>query len=527
MTETKPFVDTLRGVLHAFFRHKGKAIAFFVIVVVGVALLTFLMPEEFRSEGKLFVRLGRENATLDPTVTLGPNPIVAVPLSRESEINSVVEILQSRALLEKVVDALGPQTVLNSSKQEAAPNGAGQEAGSWIGQTFSAGKHLLRQLSSTAGLDERERAVIEISKHIKVEAAKKSNVIDITYQGPTPKLSQSVVAALIDTYLDEHVRLNRTHGSHKFLADQTQRLQKELTRRELELRDLKDKTGLASPDVQRKLLVARIGRIEDELLHTQTARAVAKAKVGELRRKLTSLPNTQVARETSGFSNEGTDRMREQFYALQVREKEAQAKYTDNHPKMRQIHEQIAASHVILEQEEETRRQITKEPGRLHHQAQSALLSELPLLASLDAQTARLQSQLTTVRGELVELNKNEMRFSAIQREVDLLEADYRKYAANLEQTRIDQQREIQQMSNISVAQAASFEPRPVRPRKLLNLLLGVCVGAFGGLALPLVLEQFDDSLQTSDDIEGHLDLPTLATIPRLKPKQLVVNGRK
>ncbi len=86
------------------------------------------------------------------------------------------------------------------------------------------------------------------------------------------------------------------------------------------------------------------------------------------------------------------------------------------------------------------------------------------------------------------------MRIAALQREVDLLETDYRKYSANMEQARIDQQLEVQHMSNIGVVQPASYEPRPVRPRTMLNLLLGIGVGLFGGLALPLVLDQFGGS---------------------------------
>ena len=108
-----------------------------------------------------------------------------------------------------------------------------------------------------------------LDKNLEVEAAKKSTVINISYEGPTPEQCQSVVAELIDSYLDEHLRLNRTRGSHQFFADQTGRLRDELARRETELRDLKNKTGLASPDDQRQLLVVRIGRLEDDLLSTE------------------------------------------------------------------------------------------------------------------------------------------------------------------------------------------------------------------------------------------------------------------
>jgi len=534
MTRSSSSDAMVRDVYRAFVRHRRKAVLFFVAVMTGVVLFTLLCPKEYRSEGKLFLRLGRENAMLDATATLGENPIAAVPLSRENEINSVVELLQSRMLLEKVVDQLGPAAVLGRDAQAPSAEGdvaesdsaAGwvHEAGVPFAAAFSAGKGLLLQLTSSGELDDRERAVLDMAKHLKVAAAKKSNVIEVSYEGSQPRLCQAVVAKLIDVYLDEHVRLNRTRGSYDFFAEQTKHLRDDLAKKEADLRDLKNKTGLASPGDQRQIVVARIGRLEDELLHAESARAVAEAKVRQLRQRLAALPDTQVTNETSGFNNEGTDRMRDQFYALQVREKEAQARYTEDHPRMRQIREQVAASRAVLEQEERNRKQVTKEPSRLHHQAELALLTEEPLLASLQAQAGRLRTQLADVRGELGTLNENQMRLATLQREVDLLETDYRKYAVNLEQARIDRQLETQRMSNITVAQPASYEPRPVRPRKMWNLLLGLCAGLCGAVGLPLLLEQWDRLPRTPKDVEKSLDLPTLATVPRLKPRRVALN---
>ena len=441
---------------HAVRRHRTKAAVMFVSVAAGVGLFTFLTPKEYRSEAKLFVRLGRENATLDSTATLGQSPIVAVPQSRDSEINSVVEILQSRVLLEKVVDALGPTAI--------------------------------------SGQEDRERALQQLAKHLTVEAAKKSDVIRVSYQGFSPAICQSVVARLVDSYLDEHARLNRPQRSREFFAEQTRRLRSQLSRREEELRDLKDATGLASPAAQRQQMVAEIGQLRDDLFRAEAAGAESKAKVRELRRQLASLPDTQVTNETSGFGNEGTDRMREQFYALQVLEKEAQAKYSDDHPKMRQIRQQVAAARAVLEREEKNRKQVTKEPNRLRQQALAALLIEEPILASLEARAGQVKAQLVAVRGELNKLNEDEMRLATAERDVDVLESDYRKYAANLKQARIDQQLETERMSNISVVQSAELRTASGLPSQAVQSdvgalrrsvrRLGVAVGALCASAL-------------------------------------------
>src|SRR4051794_33452433 len=98
----------LREIVRVLFRQKRKMAAAFLAVLALTALVTLISPRAYRSQAKLFVRLGRENSTLDPAATVGQTPMVSVPQSRENELNTYVEILKSRVLIEKVVDAVGP-----------------------------------------------------------------------------------------------------------------------------------------------------------------------------------------------------------------------------------------------------------------------------------------------------------------------------------------------------------------------------------------------------------------------------------
>ena len=207
--------------------------------------------------------------------------------------------------------------------------------------------------------------------------------------------------------------------------------------------------------------------------------------------------------------------MREQFYALQLREKEAQAKYTDDHPKMRQIRQQIAAARAVLSRKRRTASRSPRSPAGCTSRPNRRCWSRSRAGFAAKRGPGNCKTQLAAVRGELTKLNENEMRLAAPQRDVDLLESDYRKYATNLEQARIDQQLETQRMSNISVVQPASYEPRPVYPRRLLNLLLGICAGVFGALALPLALEQLGPSPRSPDDSQSGPSICRLRRDPR------------
>src|SRR5438105_1146432 len=147
---TNSFRDLTRVVL----RHKGRMAIFFCAVMAAVTVYTLLSPRLYRSQAKLFVRLGRENATLDATATVGQASVVAVPLPRENEISTAVEILNSRVLLEKVVDALGPTAVLTGRDLPAAKGAESPP--------------------SPASEAERYRAIERLTKRLTVEPVKKS-----------------------------------------------------------------------------------------------------------------------------------------------------------------------------------------------------------------------------------------------------------------------------------------------------------------------------------------------------------------
>ena len=520
---------TLRDVYRPLFRHRRKALLFFLAVMTATTLWTFLCPKTYRSEAKVLVRLGRENVALDPVTTLGHEQMVSVPSSRESEINSVVEELNSRYLIEKVVDAVGPETILD-------PTASGSASESAAGPEKTATDQALAQLASwttRAGdacrggpLDARERAVIALERGVEVAPVQNSNVIRIAYDARDPRASQAVTAKFIELFQEQHIQLNRTKGAYDFLAEQTAHLRSSLTRNEEELRQLKDATGLTSPEDQKRILVTRIGDIQSEWLGTVARTVAAQAAVNDVRAKLAGLPETRVVDVTAGFSNEGTDGMRQRFYQLQLEAEDAHARYTPDHPKMQEILDELAAAKAILEQEKPIRTHTTTAPDSIHQAAQLVLLEQEPALASLESKSDVLRTQLADVRRELKTFNRDEMRIARLQREIALQEADYREYSRNLEEARIEQALETERMSNISIVQPASYSAKPVLPRTLLNLAIGLVVGLLGGVGLAFSLDYLDRSFTTPEDVERRLGVPTLVSIPRLRRRELAVNGR-
>ena len=67
----------------------------------------------------------------------------------------------------------------------------------------------------------------------------------------------------------------------------------------------------------------------------------------------------------------------------------------------------------------------------------------------------------------------------------------------------------------VRVVEPATVSEDPVRPRKALNLLLGLVAGLFAGTGLALFLEYLRRAIRTPNDVLEHLQLPVLGMIPR------------
>ena len=101
---------SLRDIARIGFRHTWLATSIFLLVVGATLAVVLLLPNTYASEGKLFLRIGRSSVSLDPTATVGQ--VVSLTETREREINSSLEILQSHELLEAVLGVATTRVVL-------------------------------------------------------------------------------------------------------------------------------------------------------------------------------------------------------------------------------------------------------------------------------------------------------------------------------------------------------------------------------------------------------------------------------
>jgi len=493
MPDETPYGQSLRDVFYIGFRHKGKMLACFLTVMVSVTAFTFLTPETYRSTAKLLVRLGRESVTLDPTATTGP--VISVNQSRANEIQAELEILQSQELIERLVSALGPEVIC----ERAAIKEAVFE---WLGLKPPA--------------DNRSSAVQVVMDNI--ETSSSSNIIRVSYKAGSPQLAQKVLDRLIELYLEMHITVHQTHGAYEFFVQQSEELSRKLSQYEKDLHRLKDESGFSSLDEQLKLLLGQISTLGEEIGRTSAETKSSRAKVRRLEQIVAELPAQVVVGETTGLPNTAAEAMRQEMFQLRLEESKIQKNYRDDSRIVESIRGQIKEAQAMLDKEKNTHTQVTKGPDATHQQLQFALLNEQVALADHQAKLEAQQQQLAEAKARLKKLNEAEVTIRNLMREISVHETNYLRYSDNIEQARIEQAMERQQIANINVVQPATLPVRPVRPRKLFNLIVGLCMATFGALTLAMLSQYLDHTIQTPEQVEECLQLRTLAYIPRRRP---------
>lgn len=488
MSQPSPSTLNFSRIHLSLMRQKRPVLLLFLTIMSGITAFTFLSPKSYRSQAKLFIRLGRENVTLDPTATFSQSPVVVVPPSRESEMTSVLEIIRSRALLGKVVQHLGAALILGKATGPI-PKLDREPPPSPDNGTDPGDPEPERVRPTPPPSAETEDAIRYLAKHLSTEVVKKSNIVSISYEGQSPEMAQAVVTLLVDCYLDRHAEAHRPSGAQTFLAEQTRLLYSRLAASEEDLKSLRQKTGLYAPAEQKEVLVRRIGSLEEELLQIDREKTSLVTEVKTLQEQIEQFPKEQITARTTGVANEAMDRMRDQLFTLQLKEQEMLARHPRNHPEVVAIRAQAEAARAILAKETAAREEITTGPHRLREAALLTLARHQPRIDSLKEKAVLLRTQLTREKQHLQALTEDQLQIAKLEREIELQTTQYRKYAENLEQARIDHALELKRISNVSIVQPATYEREPTRPRKKVNLALGLLFALLSCAGLVWFLE--------------------------------------
>ena len=452
--------------------------SFLVAFSIGIVLTMSyfaLATRYFQSDAKLFVKLGRETVSLDPTATTGQS--ISVREAQSQQVFAVEELLNSRLIAESVVDDFGPEVILAETDETTEDEGSSFSIGEQLAVLDNVNLNPLKVYSI------RDKAVKLFRKKLGVLAGKKTNILSVSYKSKSPQFSHDVLKKLIEVSLEEYVRMNRIQGSQEFFVNQSNLLREQLNALEEQLRDLKSETGLASLETQRSIHLTMLGSLEEKLLVTESELIALESELEERRDRIRTTAKMIVLQQTTDQPQTVGQSLREKLYDLEVQERELSSRLTDTHPSVIQIRKQIADARSIAQQEA-VRPAITEGRNPNYQAAEIAIAEREAKRISLTSMSLKIKEDIKTAKADLAEINNAELAIRKLEREIALAHANYLKYSENLEQARIDQEIEAAKISSLNIMQAPTYVKTPVTPKPLMTLVLGLILSILLGTVI-------------------------------------------
>src|SRR5204862_191449 len=142
---------------------------------------------------KILVKNLRNDVPITPEATIGANAPAPDGDVSENQVNSEIELLTSKDLLNQVVVECGlhqrPLSLLQRIGLKDSPRTDAARA---------------------------EQASERLAKDLVVSPAKKANIIEITYASSVPETAAKVLRKLGELYQEKHLKLHRPPGTYEF-----------------------------------------------------------------------------------------------------------------------------------------------------------------------------------------------------------------------------------------------------------------------------------------------------------------------
>lgn len=499
----------IRDYVESLFRHKKKILLYNLLVMLAVASVIMLWPRKYRSEAKIWIKIGRENSRLDPTAATGET-ISIQETDREDEIKSVLDVVASRGVVTSVVETLTPEVVLGDAP---LPGQDAEQLHPIITSLKESLGTVIDTIKQIDPISDKEEAIQEIIENVAVSSERKSNVVSIDYDSDSPELAQAVVKSLIDNYTLRHAEIFVTKGSKNFFEEQKASLKEDVASRAEQLKDFKDKIGLASIAGHRSMLEDQMNAAQRQKMDTIRELEGAKARINTINELLAQQPKN-IRSEEKSVPNTGRDLVRAQLYELQVQRMELEARLKD-HPRIDAIKKQEAqARRELAKRDGQNRMEITSAINKVHQELLLDLGEAKASASGLQAVLTALRDQESTIATRIKELNSADIQIEQLQRDLDLAINNYSKYSDSLEDARIGEALDQQAFSNISVAQSPTLEEKPISPSKGILILLGLAAMFLGTIAIAVGLQAIDNSARRSQQVSEAIGAPVLVSIP-------------
>jgi len=457
-------------------RRMWFAIPFAFCVLTGVAL-AFLLPATYRSSARIGIQAPAVSSDL----------VGRTNLDREERLRALSQELRSPVVLERV------------AREERLIT-----------------DHPLDQV--VQGL--LNRIKVEVPPPIaRTQGEPQLDAFDIVYLDTTAERTQRVADRLARVFVEENSRSRevQAEGTTEFLSAQERAANERIAELEKKLRTAKEQHMGKLPE-QMVANLQTLSGVRSQLESTSMNLRSEQDRLTLLDRQLQSAKEGFYSAPTAGGGPVTSPQQR--VIALQRELDVARSKYTDKHPEIQALEEELKSARAdaaALRSQPESTRQETLNADPSYQQIVNERNQATLRIKALQRQEAQLSS----------DIGRYQQRVEAgpmVAQELASLERQYEFEKENLKQlsekrsAAVVQEQAARTRSGerFSVLNNADLPQAPDSPNRLRLLLMALGLGLALGGASAFGREFLDRSIRDARKLQDEFEVPVLAEIPRI-----------
>jgi polysaccharide biosynthesis transport protein len=448
------------------------ALSVFIVTIGTTFFLSSFLEKTYKSEGKILFKKNTPNALLN----LGEST---------NEFDSL----------------LNTQTPLSTEKLRMISEPVLQQT--------------IDQLKLENSLGEPLK-VKELKEKLAIEIVGGSDVISIEYKDPNPIIASKVVNTLMDVYIKEHVRSNKsaTTSADGFISGTIPKIETKLDSLEANLQGFYEKNQVVDLQEEKKSLVAEIGTLNREISGVGAELQGKKAQTDSLQNQLGL--NLQQAITTVQLGN--TPQVKsilEQLGTTEAELSQERQRFNDNHPAVVSLLEKKQNLNSLLQ--ELTREYVGTQVAEGLLQSGDLKENQVEKFINFKIEELSLQTELSSLyqyqqvylkrAKQIPSLEKQEQ---SLLREVDSARSTYKTLLENKSDLDVLVN---QQTGNAQVIESG-LVPEDGSTGRLPLIVLGVFMGVFLANLTAILLEMQDRSLKTIAEIKQRFAFQVLGIVP-------------
>jgi polysaccharide biosynthesis transport protein len=404
--------------------------------------------------------------------------------------------------------------------------------------------HIIEQLnlySDPHGHLTPDEKVEGMRKQIEIElvrdAQSRVSAFNVYYSAHDPHIAQQVTSELTNLFISENleVRQQQSEGTTKFLESQLETARQTLSDQEEKIREFKGQhVGELPAQVGSNLQI--LAGLQSQLQTEEDALNTAKQQRVYLETLVNQYRSLQVSPKTAGgVPTAGLPAIDDELQKLRAQLADLSSHYTDRHPDVRKLKEQIAET-------EKTRDRIvadlkarnakpadpdtttTPDPSAVTDaaspmvQLQGQLQSNRVEIANRERSVVDLKSKVVDYQSRLNQEPVREQQLSDLTRGYEQSKANYDDLLKKKNESAMATSMELlQQGERFRIIDPPSLPVKPDYPNRLKFCGIGIGIGLALGALVAGAFEMMDDRVYDEQELQRLLPVAVISEIPTLE----------